>query len=164
MSTISVSRDIAAPPGRVFAMVADLTRMGEWSPENTGGRWVRPATGPAVGAKFRGTNRRGMRRWSTLAVITEYDPDRRVAFEVTAVGFKAGRWAYDVEPTGGGCRVTETWTDRRGPLVRIGGGLVSGVHDRDTYNRAGMEATLAGLAAAAEAGAGAGAGQPPDPG
>ena len=46
----AVSRDIDAPAHDVFALVSDLTRMGEWSPENTGGKWVKGSTGPALGA------------------------------------------------------------------------------------------------------------------
>jgi hypothetical protein len=34
----AVSHDIAAPAEMVWALVADLARMGEWSPENTGAR------------------------------------------------------------------------------------------------------------------------------
>jgi len=43
ISTVSVSRSIAAPPERLFALVTDLARMGESSPENTGGRWAKGA-------------------------------------------------------------------------------------------------------------------------
>jgi hypothetical protein len=46
--------------------------------------------------------------------------------------------------------VTESWTDRRGWLIRYLGKPFSGVADREAHNRAGMEATLASLAAAAE--------------
>ncbi|HAS09465.1 MAG TPA: SRPBCC family protein, partial [Acidimicrobiaceae bacterium] len=55
MSDVSVSREIAAPPQRVWELISDITRMGEWSPETTGGKWLKGATGPAVGARFRGT-------------------------------------------------------------------------------------------------------------
>ena len=47
--------------------------------------------------------------------------------------------------------MTETWTDERNPLVKALGKLVSGVSDRASHNRAGMEQTLANLKAAAEA-------------
>jgi len=32
----AVTRDIAAPSEKVWALVTDLPRMGEWSPENAG--------------------------------------------------------------------------------------------------------------------------------
>ena len=53
---VVVTKEINASPETVFAMVSDLTRMGEWSPENQGGQWVKGATGPAVGAQFKGRN------------------------------------------------------------------------------------------------------------
>lgn len=149
-ATVVVTREVTASAARVFALVADLPRMGEWSPENTGGRWVGGAQGPAVGARFRGRNRAGARRWSTLATVTEYEPDRRFAFDVTVGGLAVANWAFEVEPRGEGCTVTERFTDRRGRIVRVGGTIVSGVGDRPAHNRAGMEVTLERLAVAAE--------------
>ena len=63
--TVSISREIAAPVEKVWSMVTDLPRMGEWSPENQGGDWVKGATGPAVDASFKGRNKNGKRAWST---------------------------------------------------------------------------------------------------
>jgi len=149
---VSVTRDIAAPADRVWAMVADLTRMGEWSPETTGGSWRRGATGPAVGAHFRGWNANGRHRWFTSTVVTRCEPGRCFEFAVSAGGLPIARWTYDFEPTDAGCRVTESFVDTRGRIARTLGGPVSGVSDRPSHNRAGMEQTLANLAAAAEPG------------
>ena len=60
----AVTRDIAAPSEKVWALVTDLPRMGEWSPENAGGEWVQGATGPALGSVFQGKNKNGIRRWT----------------------------------------------------------------------------------------------------
>jgi hypothetical protein len=81
MTTIDleVSTHVAAPAELVYDLVADLTRMGEWSPENLGGAWVQGAAGPAVGARFRGRNRRRA-PWSTPVVVTEADRGRAFAF------------------------------------------------------------------------------------
>jgi uncharacterized protein YndB with AHSA1/START domain len=149
--TVSVSRDIAAPPEQVWAMVADLTRMGEWSPETTGGSWRGGASGPAVGPRFRGWNANGRRRWFTSTVVTRCEPGTCFEFAVSAVGLPIARWSYVFEPSATGCRVTEVFTDTRGRIARALGGPVSGVNDRPTHNRAGMEQTLANLAAGAEA-------------
>ena len=65
MSDVEVSTDIDAAPLRVYQLISDVTRMGTWSPETTSCRWIRGATGPAVGAQFRGTNSRGPVRWVT---------------------------------------------------------------------------------------------------
>ncbi len=63
---------------------------------------------------------------------------------------KVALWTYRFEPTDGGCAVTESWDDERGALVTLLGKPVSGVADRATHNRAGMEETLRKLKAAAE--------------
>src|SRR5277367_6047983 len=65
----AASRDIAAPAEKVWALVSDLPRMGEWSPENAGGKWVKGATGPALGSVFQGANKNGFRRWSTTVTV-----------------------------------------------------------------------------------------------
>lgn len=52
----SVARVIGAPAEVVYDLVSDVTRMGDYSPENTGGTWLDGATGPAVGARVTGTN------------------------------------------------------------------------------------------------------------
>jgi uncharacterized protein YndB with AHSA1/START domain len=146
------SIDIAAPAQTLYEMVSDVTRMPEWSPEQSAAKWVGGAAGPAVGAKFRGTNRNGIRRWSTSCIVTAADPGSRFAFRVSDLGLSVADWSYEFEPTPTGCRVTESTLDRRGFLIRVGGGPVTGVYDRATHNLEGIRATLAALKAAAEAG------------
>lgn len=47
MADVTVTREIAAPPEQVWDLVSDMTRMGEWSPEAPGGKWLGGASGPA---------------------------------------------------------------------------------------------------------------------
>jgi len=150
MSDVEVRARIAADPRKVYDLVSDLPRMGELSPENTGGRWIDGASGPAVDAKFRGSNRKGLRRWSTTVTVTEADPGRRFAFEVTYGPLAISTWEYDLTATPEGCEVVESWTDRRPSWMRVASAPVMGVRDRAAHNRAGMEETLAKLKAAAE--------------
>ena len=150
---IEVERTIAASPRQVYELVSDLTRMGEWSPENIGGRWARGATKPVVGAKFRGRNRRGWRRWTTTVTVTEAKPGEAFTFEVSAGPFSVATWGFRMKPaeeSGSSTTVTQRFVDRRGRFMTGLGGLVTGVGDRATHNRAAMERTLAGLAAVAE--------------
>ena len=142
---------VAAPPETVWRLVSDLPGMGRLSPENVGGRWVGGATGPAVGARFRGANRRGLRRWSTAVTVTACEPGRRFAFDVSSLGLPVSRWTYEVRPDEGGCALTETWEDRRGRTIDVLGRLVSGVPDRGEYTATSIEATLAAVQREAEA-------------
>lgn len=151
MSDIEVSRVIAAPAEMLYDIVSDLTRMGELSPENAGGKWTSGSTGPTIGAKLRGTNRRGWRRWPTTATVLEADRGRAFSFRVDVGPMKIARWGYRFEPDEGGTRVTETWDDPRDWFARLVGLVVSGVSDRATHNRGTMEVTLANLARVAEA-------------
>jgi hypothetical protein len=147
---VSRTVDIDAAPERVFALISDLPRMGELSPENTGGRWLAGAAGPAVGVRFRGSNRNGWRRWSTVVRVDTHEPPSRFAFDVDSVGLAVSRWTYDVAPRPGGCTVTESWTDRRGPALVVIGLLASGVRDRSGFTAQSIEKTLAALKARAE--------------
>lgn len=135
----------------MWELVSDVTRMGEWSPEAVGGAWIRGATGPTVGARFRGRNRNGWHRWSTFCTVTESEPGRSFVFQVKAGKLGVAEWAYRIEPTAGGSRVTETWTDCRRRLMRMIGAPASGVRDRVAHNRETMTETLRRLAATAEA-------------
>lgn len=151
MAEVSVQRRIQASPEVVYGLVSELTRMGEWSNENTGGRWVRGATGPAVGARFQGTNSNGKLSWKTTATVTAAEPGRRFAFSVNVGLLAVSAWSYDIAPDGEGCVVTETWRDRRDPVSRFITGRITGVHDRAAFSAESMARTLEALAATAEA-------------
>ena len=147
---IEISRDIAASPDAVYAAISDVTRMGEWSEECHACEWHDGFDGPVVGATFDGHNRHGEHEWTTQGKVIEAESGRAFAFECSMFDFHFSTWGYNIEPTEAGCTVTETWTDTRGRLITTLGGMVSGVTDRATFNRAGMETTLANLAGAVE--------------
>ena len=151
MADVSVTRQIAAPPDVVYALVTDLPRMGEWSPENEGGSWVGGATGAEVGAKFKGENANHGKSWSTVAKVTDADPHRTFGFDVTALGLlPISRWRFDISPTDSGCTVTESWTDRRPRWFRPIATKLSGVADRVEFTEGSMQQTLEQLATEAE--------------
>lgn len=147
---VSVSRDVAASASIVWEMLSDLPRMGEWSPENEGGDWIKGATGPVPGAAFRGSNRHGRKSWKTVARVVDAEPGRRFSFRVTAMGVPVALWAYDITPSERGCTVTESWTDLRPGIFKPLAAQATGVSDRAAHNRLTMEQTLANLATAAE--------------
>jgi uncharacterized protein YndB with AHSA1/START domain len=147
---VSVETQIAAAAERLYDLVSDVTRMGQWSPETTGCKWVGGASGPAPGARFRGTNRAGWRRWMTQCRVLEAERGRRFAFDVGVGPIAVSRWTYLFEPAEGGTRVTESWHDRRGEWMVGLSARMMGVSDRREHNRLGMEQTLANLKGFAE--------------
>lgn len=145
-----VSLHIAASPEALYAIVTDVSRMGELSPECTGGTWQGGATGPAVGATFKGTNKRGYARWSTSNTVVEADPGRAFAWETKQSGV---RWGFRFAAEGDGTLVTEhrrEFKDR--PLVaKVFAKLaLGGVAEHEDELRDGMRATLERLKAVAE--------------
>ena len=57
----AVTLHIDAPPEKVWGLVSDITKMGEYSPEVFEAEWLGGATGPAVGARYRGHVKRNER-------------------------------------------------------------------------------------------------------
>ena len=150
----SVSIDIAAPPEKVYALVSDVTRMGEWSPECRQCSWVRGADGPMPGARFKARNkgRRGP-SWLTFPVVTVAEPGREFAFNRSGPGIGSYTWRYTFEPTAGGTRLTESYQVEK-PLPKVMNWLTHrwvGSRDRDRDLHEGMQMTLQRIKAAAEA-------------
>ncbi len=149
MPDVVVSRSIPASATALWALVSDLPRMGEWSPENVGGSWQKGATGPSVGARFTGNNKNGSKSWSTTVTITECDPGKQFGFRVTVGPIKVARWHYLFADNGDGTTtVTESWTEQRPGFAKFLGGKASGISDRAGFNRTSMETTLRNLEAA----------------
>ena len=145
------SIDIAAAPQTVYAMVSDVTRMGEWSPENAGADWTSGTPG-AEGSTFEGHNRIGEREWSVPCTVTAAQPG--ACFEwVTRPEDPEGpyvRWTYRMTPNeGGGTSLTEIWdVVTLPPTLRSLSSEQLAARADDV--RAGMAATLAAIKAAAE--------------
>jgi hypothetical protein len=150
--TASAQVDIAASPEEVYALVSDLPGMGKLAEENQGGRWLGGHSSAAVGARFRGHNKRGVVRWTTVVTITDADPGRRFSFDVRSMGFiPIAHWEYTIEPTEAGCRVTESTWDRRPPWFKPIGGLATGSLNRAKINQHNIDRTLERLKSTAEA-------------
>ena len=146
-----VSLRIAASPEELYEIVTDVSAMGRLSPECTGGRWLDGANGPAVTARFKGTNQRGRARWSTTNTVVAAEPGKVFAFETKQSGY---RWRFHFEADGDGTVVTESREPFRSrPFVaKIFSALVlGGVEGHDQEMRDGMAATLERLRAVAEA-------------
>lgn len=103
-----VPMTIRASADRVFELVADVTRIGEWSPECTGAEWLDDRRG--VGARFRGRNKWGKNRWSRVCEVTRFEPGQCFEYR-TVPGFgpsaDSSTWGFDIAPTDDGCVLTQ---------------------------------------------------------
>jgi uncharacterized protein YndB with AHSA1/START domain len=140
--------DIAAPPAKVWALVSDLRLMPQWSPQC---RMMR-ALGPLrQGTRTINFNRRGRMFWPTTSRITEFVPDRKLAFRVTENNTV---WSYELEPTATGTRLIESRHAENGvkPMSNaLVNSLMGGVSNFEQELREGMNDSLARIKAAAEA-------------
>lgn len=150
MADITVSRTIAAAPEAVWALVSDPTRMGEWSPENVGAKWLGEATRAAVGAQFRGANQNGRIKWKTKCTVTECAENEAFAFDVKTGPMPLARWAYRLRSVEGGTEVTEEWTSKEAKWMETVASKVIKIDSRSEFNRSSMETTLAAMAAELE--------------
>lgn len=151
LTTDAVSTVIDAPAEHIYDMVADLTRIGEWSPECAAAEWIDGATGPAVGARFVGHNRtgpRGLIKWSRKGTVRVAERGREFAFATEEGGVEGTIWRYHLEAVDGGTRVTESYTVEKISVVFRIIDVPTNRH-RDLIK--GMTKTLAQLKAAAEA-------------
>lgn len=147
---LEISRDITASPEAVYAALSDVTRMGEWSIECHACEWHDGFDGPEVGAVFDGHNRNGDHEWTSQGTIIEAEPGRSFVFECSMMDVHYATWGYRIEPTDGGCRVTEWSEDLRPEYAIEWSKKVSGIDDRAARNRETMHGTLDRLAAAVE--------------
>jgi hypothetical protein len=143
---------MAAPPERVWELVSDVTRIGEFSPETFEAEWLDGATGPEVGARFRGhvkRNGKGPIYW-TACTVTACEPGREFAFGVGSPGKPMNTWRYELRPAGSGTEVTESFQLSDMPALRLYWALFGWTRGRTNVN--GMRTTLERIKAVAEAG------------
>ena len=103
---MTFSIDVGAPPVEAFALISDIERHGEWSPQAF--EATRLDNGPiSVGTRYRTHGQKGARKGpmrTTEVVVTEFEPPSRFAFEATEA---AGtyRTTFVISPLGLGSRV-----------------------------------------------------------
>lgn len=115
----AVTVRIAARPEHVYDLVADVTRMGEWSPECYRCEWLDGATTAAVGARFKARNKRRLLRWSNTPTVVVADRGREFAFSRTVFGGGEYVWRYRLdEAPDGRTDITESY-DAVQPEARL---------------------------------------------
>ena len=142
---------IDAPPQKVWDTLADVERMGEWSPECNQVRWLDGARSPAkVGARFKGTNKYDWLKWSMRCEVKVADAERELAWSTLRGNREMVRWRYILEPAEGGTELTESFECIWLPLdARLAEDYL--MRDRDRRRQDAMRTTLERIKAAAEA-------------
>jgi uncharacterized protein YndB with AHSA1/START domain len=144
---------MAAPPEAIYEVVADVTRMREFSPEVVESRWLDGATGPAVGARFRTKNKfsRGP-AIGNKSVVTAVEPGRKISWSRTEPFGGTVEWTYELLPHPEGTEVVESYRALK-PVSRFGWVIIGffSSKERAKLQRAGMEQTLERLRAHVEA-------------
>jgi uncharacterized protein YndB with AHSA1/START domain len=142
---------MAAPPERIWDLVSDVTKIGRYSPETFEAEWLDGATGPAVGARFRGhvkRNGKGPTYW-TACSVTASEPGRVFEFAVGPPGKGINTWRYDLVPAGDGTDVTESFRLAPKVPIRVYWALLGWT--RGKTNHRGMQQTLERIKAEVEA-------------
>ena len=124
---------VDAPIDAVWDVVRDVTRVGEWSGECVGARWLDGSLEAAPGARFRGRNRSGWARWGRICEIDEAEPYALVWRTVPSGPYlDSVRWRLELAPADGGTRISQRYEDIRAPsaLVVLFAYLVPSHRDR----------------------------------
>lgn len=147
----SDSVDVSVDPATLYALVSDVTRMGEWSPTCKACWWDDDAA-TGTGAWFTGRNVTTERTWETRSQVVAAEPGREFAWEVNN-GWV--RWGFTLEPTDTGTRLTESWSflpkGIEGFRGRFGERADEQIEARSEAALTGIPVTLAAIKAAAEA-------------
>ena len=117
----SATVHMAAPADKIWELIADIRNTGRFSPETFEAEWLGDATGPELGARFRGHVRRneiGPVYWTTCKV-TACDPGREFGFAVLAGDRAINNWHYRLVPAGDGTDVTESFRMAESPLTKV---------------------------------------------
>jgi uncharacterized protein YndB with AHSA1/START domain len=138
----SVTVHMNAPADKIWELVSDVTKIGRYSPETFEAEWLEGATGPAVGAKFRGhvkRNGKGPIYWTTCTVLAS-EPGKVFTFGVGPSDKPLNVWSYTMQPSGDGTDVTESFTLSPTVWLRCYWAVLGWA--RGKTNRNGMRTTL----------------------
>jgi uncharacterized protein YndB with AHSA1/START domain len=113
--TATAEEVVSAPPELVWDLVADITRVGEWSPECIRADWLGQPGRPRPGARFTGHNRLDIGfEYDVSCMVTEADRPHAFAWVVLDDSEDPARpsslWRYRIDPLPGGSRIRQRFT------------------------------------------------------
>lgn len=148
MTGLDLARSVVVEgcsPERLYDLVSDVTRTGEWSPICRA-CWWDEGDGPRVGARFTGRNEVPGRTWETRSRVVAADRGREFAWEV---GEGYVRWGYRLAAVPGGAELTESWEFLPAGLAmfreKYGEQAQQQIEERTRAAHEGIPATLAAI-------------------
>ena len=147
---LDASIDISASPDAVYDVVTDISRVGEWSPEATGGRWIDDGTGK-VGDWFSGDNSAGGREWTRECEVMAAERGRDFTFVVGGAENNRTWWSYEMAPSDSGTTLKEKWWVVEKPPIWLDRSEED-FQQRVAFTLDSILQTLDGIKAAAESG------------
>ncbi len=156
LPSCEVSARIAAAPETVWALVSDVTRVGQWGAECVDAQWIDGASGPVAGARFLGQQVREDRKWETTSVVMEAEPGRTFDWVVGDPDNPSARWRYELTADDTGTLVTYRVVMGPGPsgltavIAQMPDHEERIIDKRVEEHRRNMTGTLAAIKAVAE--------------
>ncbi len=147
---IEASTTIDATPDAVWAIVSDLRRMGEWSPQCR--KMFIRGYPVGVGTRTVNINRRGPLVWPTRSKVVRFEPNKAIAWRVAE---NHTVWTYEITPQGDGVLLTERRDAPGGKVTTVSSTLTNtllgGRHGFEAELREGMAESLGKIKRAAQA-------------
>lgn len=98
------SIQIEAPAARVWALVSDVCRIPEWSPDVSSTRLRKGFEEMGLGAQFTNRNVLGELEWTTHGEIVRFDQAEAIAFRIEE---NWAVWSFQLTPEGEGTLLTQ---------------------------------------------------------
>ena len=155
--SVEVHLEVAAPSERVWELVSDVTRVGDWGGECVAAQWLDGADGPAIGVRFLGHQIRHGSKWETPATVIEAKPGVSFAWAVGDPTNPAATWRYQLDADESGSTIVH-YRAVMGPGPSGLTALIADRPDREEYlialrlgeHKQNMMATLQAIKRAAE--------------
>lgn len=141
---------IAASPERVWALVSDVRRMPDWSPQVDSTRLRSGFDRVALGTQFTNRNSDGDLVWTTHAEVVRFEPGREIAFRIEENWVT---WSFTVASEGAGALLTQRREAPEGVSdlsLELTNGFMGGVEAFTASMCAGMRLTLERIRTEAE--------------
>ncbi|MDH4145364.1 MAG: SRPBCC family protein, partial [Acidimicrobiia bacterium] len=153
-----VEVDIKAPPTAVWPFVADISFGAAYSEEFVGARWDDGFDGPALGARFVGSNTHpAIGEWEVPCFVHEFEERRRFGWVTSDPDNPGARWSFELAAIAGATRLRYRVVLGPGPSGITG--AIERMPDKEPRilarrideHRANMARVVEGIKAAAEA-------------